>query len=205
MRERSIQSTHLFSEPYVRAFIRLVDILNKGLSIFCGLALAAMTALIFLQILVRLVFAKLQMQFSVPWTEELSRYLMIWAVFVGAAVIARRADALAVEALVLAVPAAMGRVIKFSAHFLALIFYGCVFVLGLDWLDFGLSEDAPVLGIHMAWVYASLPVGAALTILNALALLAEVWVDKKDILDVVDHEAEDAVQEMNLALAQQKV
>jgi TRAP-type C4-dicarboxylate transport system permease small subunit len=188
----------------MRSFIRLVDTLNKGLAIFCGLALAAMTALIFLQVLVRFVFTKLQIQFSVPWTEELSRYLMIWAVFVGAAVIARRADALAVEALVLAVPARMGRVIKYSAHLLALAFYACIFVLGLDWMEFGRSEDAPVLGIHMAWVYASLSVGAALTIINGLTLLVEVWLDKKDILDVVDNEAEEVVQEMDLSVSPQK-
>lgn len=188
----------------MRAYIRLVDALNKGLAYFCGLALATMTALIFLQVLVRFVFAKLQIQFSVPWTEELSRYLMIWAVFIGAAVVARRADALAVEALVLAVPPALGRAIKFSAHGLALVFYACIFFLGLDWMEFGRSEDAPVLGMHMAWVYASMSVGAALTIVNAIALLLEVWVEKKDILDVIDHEADDAVKEMDLSLDQQK-
>jgi TRAP-type C4-dicarboxylate transport system permease small subunit len=188
----------------MRSFIRLVDTTNKGLSIFCGLALAGMTFLIFLQVLVRFVFAKLHIQFSVPWTEELSRYLMIWAVFVGAAVIARHADALAVEALVLVVPPPVGRAIKFSAHGLALVFYGCIFAIGLDWLEFGRSEDAPVLGMHMAWVYASMSVGAALTIINAVALLAEVWLDKKDILDVIDHEADEAVEEMDLSLAPRK-
>ncbi len=188
----------------MRTYIRLVDTLNKGLALVCGLALATMTALIFLQVLVRFVFAKLQIQFSVPWTEELSRYLMIWAVFIGAAVIARRADALAVEALVLAVPPRMGRIIKFSAHVLALLFYVCIFLLGLDWIEFGLTEDAPVLGIHMAWVYASMSVGAALTIVNAIALLIEVLVEKKDILDVIDHEADDAVREISLPLEAQK-
>lgn len=184
----------------MRTYIRLVDALNRWLAVACGLALAAMTALIFLQVLVRFVFAKLHLQLSVPWTEELSRYLMIWAVFVGAALVARRADALAVEALVLAVPAPIGRLIKYSAHLLSLAFYGIVFVVGLDWMEFGRSEVAPVLGIQMSWVYASMSVGAALTIINAVALLAEVWVDKKDILDVVDHEADDAVREMDLSI-----
>lgn len=188
----------------MRTYIRLVDILNTGLAFVCGLALATMTVLIFLQVLVRFVFAKLQIQFSVPWTEELSRYLMIWAVFIGAAVIARRADALAVEALVLAVPLKLGRAIKFCAHLMALIFYACIFMLGLDWMAFGRTEDAPVLGIHMAWIYASMSVGAALTIVNAITLLIEVWVEKKDILDVIDHEADEAVKEMDLSLDTQK-
>jgi TRAP-type transport system small permease protein len=188
----------------MRSFIRFVDIINRGLEVLCGLALAAMTGLIFLQVLVRFVFAKLHLQFSVPWTEELSRYLMIWAVFIGAAIIARRADALAVEALVQAVPATIGRAIKFSAHMLTLVFYACIFVLGLDWAEFGLSENAPVLGVPMAWVFSSMSVGAALTIVNALTLLAELWVEKKDILDVIDNEAEEAVHEIERSLAAQK-
>ena len=190
----------------MRKFIRVADTFNKGLEVLCGLALAAMTGLIFLQVLVRFVFAKLQIQFSVPWTEELSRYLMIWAIFVGAAVIARRADALAVEALVHAVPAAAGRAIKYAAHVLALAFYGCIFFIGLDWAEFGLSESAPVLGMSMVYVYSAMSAGAALTIANALVLLAEVWTEKKDILDVVDHEADEAVEEVEreLALAAQK-
>lgn len=188
-------------------FIRFIDTLNKGLEVLCGLALAAMTALIFLQVLVRFVFGKLHIHFSVPWTEELSRYLMIWAIFIGAAVIARRADALAVEALVLAVPAAAGRAIKYAAHALALVFYACIFLVGLDWAEFGLSESAPVLGMPMVYVYASMSVGAALTIVNVFTLLAEVWVEKKDILDVIDHEADEVVEEVEreLALAAQKV
>lgn len=188
----------------MRSVLNVIDKFNKALEILVGLALAAMTALIFLQVLVRLLFAKMGLQFSVPWTEELARYLMIWAVFIGAALVARRADALAVEAVVQAVPASIARAIKFAAHILALVFYGCVFVLGLQWASFGLSETAPVLGVDMVWVYSSMSVGAALTIVNALALLLEIWLDGKDILDVVDHEVDDVVHEVELSLATQK-
>jgi TRAP-type C4-dicarboxylate transport system permease small subunit len=185
----------------MRKFIRIIDTFNKALEALCGLALAAMTALIFLQVLLRFVLGKLHIPFSVPWTEELSRYLMIWAIFIGAAVIARRADALAVEALVQAVPAAVGRAIKFAAHTMTLAFYACIFMIGLDWAEFGLSESAPVLGMPMVYVYASMSVGASLTIINILTLLAEVWVEKKDILDVIDHEADEVVEEVERELA----
>lgn len=188
----------------MRSLIKLVDKLNKGLEVLVGLALAGMTALIFLQVLVRFVFAKLQLQFSVPWTEEASRYLMIWATFIGAAVVARRADALAVEALVQAVPAPVARAIKFTAHGLALVFYVCVLMVGVEWARFGMSETAPVLGVDMVWVYSSMSVGAVLTIVNALTLLAEIWIERKDILEVVDHEADDVVHEIELSLRPQK-
>lgn len=188
----------------MRSALKFIDKFNKGLEILVGLALVLMTALIFLQVLVRHFFARFNIQFSVPWTEELARYLMIWAIFIGAALVARRADALAVEALVQAVPAPIARAIKYAAHFFALAFYVFIFVLGLDWAKFGMSETAPVLGVDMVWVYSSLSVGAALTIVNALALLLEIRVDRTDILDVVDHEADDVVQEVEMSLSTQK-
>jgi TRAP-type C4-dicarboxylate transport system permease small subunit len=189
----------------MRSVLKVIDNFNKGLEVLVGLVLVLMTALIFLQVLVRLVFAKLNIQFSVPWTEELARYLMIWAIFIGAALVARRADALAVEALVQAVPAPVARAIKYAAHFLSLAFYVFIFVLGLDWAKFGMSETAPVLGVDMVWVYSSLSVGAALTIVNALALLIEIRINRTDILDVVDHEVDDVVHEVEMSLQGQKV
>ena len=184
----------------MRPLIKIVDRANKGLEVLVGLALASMTAIIFFQVLVRFVFPKLGLQISTPWTEELSRYLMIWAVFIGGAIVVRRADALAVEALVQAVPASLGRAIKYCAHLLALVFYGCIFVLGLEWAEFGRSEMAPVLNVPMVYVYASMSIGAALTIVNAITLLVETYIDKKDILEVIDFEMEEALADVEHAL-----
>ena len=188
----------------MRQLINIVDRANKGLEVLVGLALASMTAIIFFQVLVRFVFTKLNLQISAPWTEELSRYLMIWAVFIGGAIVVRRADALAVEALVQAVPASFGRVIKYCAHLLALVFYGCIFLLGLEWAEFGRSEMAPVLTVPMVYVYASMSIGAALTIVNAITLLVETYIDKKDILEVIDFEMEEALADVEHALHDRK-
>ena len=188
----------------MRQLINIVDRANKGLEVLVGLALASMTAIIFFQVLVRFVFTKLNLHISAPWTEELSRYLMIWAVFIGGAIVVRRADALAVEALVQAVPASLGRAIKYCAHLLALVFYGCIFVLGLEWAEFGRSEMAPVLNVPMVYVYASMSIGAALTIVNAITLLVETYIDKKDILEVIDFEMEEALADVEHALHDRK-
>ena len=188
----------------MRSFIKIVDRANKGLEVFVGLALASMTVLIFFQVLVRFVLPKINLQISAPWTEELARYLMIWATFIGGAIVVRKADALAVEALVLAVPAYLGRKIKYLAHILSLIFYVLIFILGCEWAIFGLSELSPVLNVSMIYVYAAMSVGAALTIVNATTLLLETYVDKKDILNVIDFEMEEAIADAENALIQKK-
>jgi TRAP-type C4-dicarboxylate transport system permease small subunit len=185
----------------MKSFIRFADRINRALEVAVGLALAAMTGVIFLQVLVRFVFAPLDLPVRAPWTEELSRYLMIWAVFIGAALVARRAEALAVEALVSAVPPAAGRGIKVAAHVLSLFFYGCIFVIGLKMSQFGMTETAPVLKLPMVWIYASMSIGALLTIMNGVALLAEIWIEKKDILEVIDFELEEALGEVQTVMA----
>lgn len=183
----------------MRAFIRFVDRINRGLEVLVGLALMVMTLLIFFQVMVRFVFTKLNVQVSAPWTEELSRYFMIWAIFIGAAVVTRHADSLAVEALVQAVPPRAGRAIKYCAHVLALAFYVCAVLVGYQWAEFGLSETAPVLGVPMVYVYASMSVGAVLTIINAITLLIEIRIEHKDILEVIDVEMEEALADVQLA------
>lgn len=149
----------------------------------------------------RFVFAPLDLPVHAPWTEELSRYLMIWAVFIGAALVARRADSLAVEALVSAVPPVAGRALKVLAHLLSLLFYGCVFFIGLTMAQFGMTETAPVLKVPMVWIYASMSTGAVLTMMNGLALLAEIRLDRKDILEVIDFELEEALGEVETVMA----
>jgi TRAP-type C4-dicarboxylate transport system permease small subunit len=183
----------------MRVAISVVDKLNKALEVLVGIALASMTVIIFFQVLVRFVFSRWNLQISAPWTEELARYLMIWAIFIGGAIVARRSDALAVEALVQAVPPSVGRPVKYCAHLMALAFYVCIFVLGIEWAKFGQSEMAPVLNVPKVYVYASMSVGAALTMLNAVTLLVETYIDKKDILEVIDYEMEEALADVEQA------
>ncbi|MBP1153614.1 MULTISPECIES: TRAP transporter small permease [unclassified Paenibacillus] len=169
-------------------FIKLVDKLNKVMEYLAGTALVLMTAVVFLQVLVRFVLGAMGIQASVPWTEELARYLMIWAIFVGAAVMARKSDSLAVELLVQAVPPSVGKIIKVGAHLIALVFYACIFWVGLQMAQFGLSEKAPVLKVPMLYVYSAMSVGAALTVLNTITMLVDIYVNKKNILDTSDEE-----------------
>jgi C4-dicarboxylate transporter DctQ subunit len=58
-----------------------------------------MIIVVFLQVFFRYV-----VHYSLPWSEELARYLMTWVVFIGAAMGAREGVHIGVEAFVKAMP-----------------------------------------------------------------------------------------------------
>jgi TRAP-type transport system small permease protein len=178
-------------------FVKWIDKLNHLLQILLGLVLATMTLVVFYQVVVRFVLTALGEQISAPWTEELARYLMIWMVFVGGAVASRKADSLAVEALVQAVPPRIGRVVKIASHLLSLVFYAIIFMIGFYWTQFGGTETAPVMKVPMIYVYSSMSFGAVLTILNTITLLVDTYVNRLDILEVSNEEVEEALSEFS--------
>jgi len=164
-------------------FLRWIDWVNNFLKLLIGIALGIMTLLVFLQVIVRFVLPSIGIFISVPWTEELSRFLMIWLVFIGGAVATRYSKLLAVDVLVTTIPVLPGKIVKIIAHTLSLVFYVCIFKIGLNWAFYGLTETAPVMGFLMIYIYSAMAVGAGLMILNTIALFIDTWINNKDILE----------------------
>lgn len=163
-------------------FVRLVDRLNRFAVISLSAAFAVMTLSIFLQVLVRFVFTAMDIRLSVPWTEELARYLMIWSVFIGGAVAVRTDKLIALEVLIHSLPASLGKALKTGAHLLTMVFFGYLLYLGFEFaLNQGGRQTSPVMGIPMLAVYLSMPVGALLGALNLITLFIDVFLKKSDI------------------------
>ncbi|MBP6563002.1 MAG: TRAP transporter small permease [Neisseriaceae bacterium] len=157
--------------------IKRVDQLNRGVEYTLALMLAIMAVVVLIQVLVRFVFE----QFSVPWSEEVAKYLMIWLTFLGGAVAVRKGKLIAIDSMVLLLPERAGKALKWVAHLLSLVFYALLVWIGWEWFVFGLSETAPVMKISKAYVYAAMFLGSALMVINTMAYLWEVVVLKTDI------------------------
>lgn len=128
------------------------------------LAVLGMVVLIALQVGSRLTGA------SIPWTEELSRFLFIWTVWLGLAASFRSGTHPALEIL----PAmAAGRarrvmglvpVIATVILLLAVTFHG--YRLLSQQITFG--EKSPILQVGMYWATLPLVLGSALSILGVI-------------------------------------
>ena len=105
------------------------------------LLLAVMAAMVVGNVISRYVFLH-----SYTWVEELSRYLMIWAAFLGAGVALRVGGHIAVDSLQEALPAAGARWLR---ALIVGIVGACLLVLiwlGIEYALFGWEQETPVLG-----------------------------------------------------------
>lgn len=166
----------------VRRALGLLDHLNAAVYYAVGALLAAIAAIVLMQVAVRLVLTAIGVNIAAPWTEELARYLLVWLIFLGAAVGCRRMQLISLTFVIGGLPDAAGRALRHLALvaclglFLLMIRYGVEFVQVL-----GRSELSPVMQIPKTWVYWAMPVGAVLMILNTLAFMAESWAEGRDI------------------------
>jgi TRAP-type C4-dicarboxylate transport system permease small subunit len=134
------------------------------------LLLAAMAVLVIANVISRYVFLH-----SFTWVEEASRYLMIWAAFLGAGLALRVGGHIAVDSLPSALPPGGARGLR---TLIVLIVAGALLVLtwlGVEYAMFGWEQETPVLGWSFGMVYLAMPIGAALMLAHLL-LVARRWI-----------------------------
>ena len=162
-------------------FVRLMDRVNHLLTLACGAALGVMVLSVALGVLARFVFTHTSYRISVPWTEEVSRYLMIWTVFLGGAVAARSGKLIGVEFVVQALAPRLGRAVKYLSLGLSIVFYGLLCVIGWQWVEFGKSQTSPVLELPLVVINLAMVAGGAVMALNTVALVLQTRAAGKDI------------------------
>ena len=113
------------------------------------------------------VFFRYVLNNSLPWSEELSVYFMIWMIFVGAAVVMRdwQHTSITVFADLLPPRARMAPVL--FAKVATVVFLVVLAVLGFQVFDDSFHGHSITMGFSTKWVKLSIPVGAVLMIFFA--------------------------------------
>lgn len=112
---------------------------------------------------------------SLPWSEEVARYLCIWVGFIGASVALSRRVHIGVEFFVDRLRPELKRQIKLAAEFVMLGLLLFITYFGIELVIFQIPQRSSALLISMAWPYASVPAGTLLMIVQCLTLILEDW------------------------------
>lgn len=148
--------------------IKTIDNMNKAVGIVLAIMLAIMSVLIIIQ-----VFTRFVIDYPLHWTEELARYLMIYSVFLGAALALRQSRLISIEVLAQSLNESKQRILRVIVMLLSIVFLMILLVQGIEIIGVVKSQSSAGLGISMAVPYASIPIGAALMTINAIAVILE--------------------------------
>ena len=127
--------------------------------------LAALTVLVGVQIAGRFLFG-----YSIFWSDELARFLLVWSAFLGMSVGVRRGAHPAVDSLVRRLPPTVARVVLGVSvagslvFFLVMVGHGS-FLVERTWL-----QRSPSLGLRMGVPYLAVPLTGLLMCLHTVAL-----------------------------------
>lgn len=182
---------------------RIIDGYCRLLEGLIALALAVMVVLVFGNVVLRYAFNT-----GITFSEEVSRWLFVWLVFLGAIVALRDHGHLGSDMLVSRLPTAGKKICLVAGHLLMiyitwLLFSGCLVQAKIN-----LDVEAPVTGMPVAIFYSS---GIVFAISAGLLLMYELWLVLSGQLGddqmVMVKESEEAgeLEELQAQLARENV
>lgn len=130
--------------------------------------IAIMAIINFLQVIFRYV-----VQGSLPWSEEVLRFLFVWTTFLGASIGVRKGAHLGLTVLVGILPARLKKGVAFLNYGLCIAFSAIIAYLGASVVllqaDFNVRSSA--MAIPMFWVSIAIPVSFTLIILHIIGII----------------------------------
>lgn len=173
----------------MRTILNGIDKINKALTILVGVILAIMSIIIIYQVLSRFIFS-----LPLSWSEETARFLMAYATFFGAALALRSQSLIGVEAVSERLSFKARRMMKTAVYSISIIFFIILIIKGIEMMGRVHLQVSPALQIPMSIPYAAIPIGSALLIMNSIAVIIELYL-QKDMEQTVDSYSEQGIDQ----------
>ena len=139
-----------------------------------GLILAIMAGAVCLQVVMRFLGSA-----GIDGLEEVPRYLFVWLVMIGAASAMQRGQHTVLDYFVNRLGPRGRALVLLSTNGVGIALFAYMIKLSLVLVPNAQLQTSAGLGLPLGWVYAAIPVGAALIILpmlhNVLAAMRNLW------------------------------
>jgi TRAP-type C4-dicarboxylate transport system permease small subunit len=113
------------------------------------------------------VFTRFVLDFSIRWSEELARYLMIWMVYLAGCTALRKGQLIGINFFIERFPRKYLIYIEILTACMIVFFLTVMTVYGAKLVKFGLVRQqlSPALQIPMGWIYLAIPISGCIMIL----------------------------------------
>lgn len=148
-------------------FSKAVGVLNKLVDAFAGIAAGSIVITVIIQIMGRVLGN------PAPWTEEGTRFIFIWMIFLGIGMGFRKAESARVTIMLGYAPSFFRKLSKWTYTAFSVVFFGFMIVYGFEVMmqQVNMNEMGSALMIPMGLIGASVPVSGILGILGVIESL----------------------------------
>lgn len=141
----------------------LAQRIGDGLERFLEYPVLILSVLMIVSVLAG-VFFRYVLRSPLGWSEEFSRYIMIWMAFLSVALCLWRHEHVGVTMFIKKLPRIVAKVVIFVSNGLVMLFLSVLLIYGLKMAERGKSVTATGLGTSMEWWLMAVPVSAAICI-----------------------------------------
>ena len=145
------------------------NLINSILRIIVMIMLSVMSIVVFAQVIFRIV------HLSIPWSEELSKYLLIWCTFLGSAMCIRKGSLVGLEFLKNALPQKHQKILQTILNLIVCPLLIFLIVIGFWSVKRVYFQITPVLKQSMGLMYAAIPVGSVFMLINQILTTIYLW------------------------------
>jgi len=132
----------------------------------CALLVGIMVVVIWFEVVERYF-----LHLGFTWTEEFSRYVMIWAALLAVSCGAFYREHIGLDIVKRFLPPTGARILMVSLDFVSLAFFLFIAWYGIGMTRDGLGQYATIFGITMVVPFAAVPVSSALTAFQIFAAM----------------------------------
>jgi TRAP-type C4-dicarboxylate transport system permease small subunit len=142
--------------------------IRNPVEFFAGLLCAALTTVVFLQVLFRYA-----LQFPLDWAEELAMFLFQWVAFIGAGVAVRHRFHFSVDLITNRLPHQLQKSIGLLASAAVFSVAYIMIHVGINMMEAAVFITLPVMKFSKAYVYLAIPVGGLLMIVYQIPIVVQ--------------------------------
>lgn len=157
---------------FVQAYHKLCKWADWISEHICLVMLLLMVLLTGAQIICRVFFQALS------WSEELARYLLVWSSIIGASCVYRRSGHISVNVVQDLFPDTVKHILKIVVHLICCVFFAMMIYFGSIYMVKMSAQLSPAMRLPMGYMYAVVPVGGILMLLQAVDAILGLLFDK---------------------------
>ena len=159
----------------MKIFPKISNILDKILQVTVFTLITGMIITVTLQIVARVFFTALS------WTEEMSRYLLVWSSFLGASLAYHRGSHIAVTFLTERLSPATKKKVSLVAVLFSLFFFILGFWYGIEMIKMQVFQVSPSLNLPMKDVYLVIPISFGFMVFFAIENLLNAIIGEENV------------------------